>query len=221
MSTSPTTSLFRDWLASTVSSITRDHESVKNPDEVLCAGIVGDHNACSTQANVYFLANPKEICGLGDDYSTEDLLVTPREWIEIYRPCWTWGTDPATGLPKHVISQLFSTIWVMAVAVFCMWIAFKLWRAWRQRDAGKGELCHFSRLLWASSMFMWGGGAFLAGLSYEVLEWNLKCTNPGGSYCLAYSWMEIVYVMLQCAACCSLLVAVSFSSSVSYPQELS
>lgn len=191
-------------------NITRLASAVaKTTEDVLCAGIYGDHTACSVQANVYYLADAREVCTLPHEHQIEDLLVTPRQWFESYRPCWTWGTSAETGLPRVVFSQPSSTFFVMLAAALCLWVGFKFWKSWREPG-----MYHLSRLLWAFSMCAWGLGAFLAGLSYEALEWHLKCSGSGSTYCLAYSWMELVYVVLQVGACNSIFIAVAYSSQV-------
>lgn len=175
-----------------------------------CSGLYDDHTRCSTKVHVFFEANPQEVCGLGDTYDDVDLLVTPTQWYKSFRPCWTWGED-GSGMPTRVFSQPSSTLFVMIVAVICFVVSRQLHKTWRHREDG---IFHLSRLLWAFSMGAWGVGTFFAGLSYEALEWHLKCTGYGSVYCLAYSWMEIVYIVFQTGACCSILIAVAFSSQV-------
>lgn len=66
-------------------------------------------------------------------------------------------------------------------------------------------------------MGSWGLRAFFAGLIYEALEWRFKCTATADSYCRAFSWLEVVYIILQVAAGNAILLAVVFSSQVCFP----
>ncbi|CAM9905739.1 unnamed protein product [Discosporangium mesarthrocarpum] len=129
----------------------------------------------------------------------------------------TWGQNPTTGLPKYVFSQPSSSFFVLFLAIGCMWVGRQFRLAWQRRDSNN-KTFELSRLLWSGAMTSWGAGAFLAGLSYEALEWHLKCTSPAKSYCLQFSWLEIAYVILQVAACDVILLAVAFSSQVTSPR---
>lgn len=132
--------------------------------------------------------------------------VTKAEWIALWskdndrrqvaRPCWVW---PSRDDPKYVLSQPSSSFFVMLVAFSTIYAGVRYYLSWRSSKGGEYE---FSRLFWAMGLICWGLGAFLAGLSYEALEWHLKCElHDDNDRCVLYSWLELVYVMFQVAAC--------------------
>ncbi|KAJ9447862.1 hypothetical protein DIPPA_13486 [Diplonema papillatum] len=140
--------------------------------------------------HVAALSNTTNATNDGLLYRWNGHAVTPTQWCTDYRPCWVFGgqSDPA-----FVLSQPSSTFFVMFLALQCIVIGVYILH---QREY-RGQL-QFSRVYWGFGMLLWGLGAFFAGLSYEMLEWELKCRDR--EYCILYSWMEMVYVVWQVAA---------------------
>lgn len=99
------------------------------------------------------------------------------------------------------------------VAIGCMVVGRRFWLSGYVRDA-TGRL-HLSRFWWAITMGLWGLASVVAAPAYQALEWHLKCTTADELYCRAYSWMEVVYIILHIAACNAMLLAVASSSQVS------
>ena len=132
-------------------------------------------------------------------YKVAGAPIRPSEWCGQYRACWVLGggsaSNPVADPPGFVFSQPSSTFFVMLLAFICMGVGVRLLAS--RRDDATGQL-QFSRVCWGIGMLLWGVGAFLAGLSYEALEWELKCR--GRDFCILYSWMEMVYVVYQVAA---------------------
>lgn len=66
--------------------------------------------------------------------------------------------------------------------------------------------------LWLGINFiLWGLGAFLAGLSYQVFGYYLKCV--GNEYCTFTNWIELLYMTLTVLSINALLVAYSYLSN--------
>ena len=68
---------------------------------------------------------------------------------------------------------------------------------------------HQARLWWGAALILWGGGALLAGISYEAFSYQIKCA--GREACLWTSWWEIGYLILSAASVDAMLVAQAYS----------
>lgn len=163
------------------------------------------------------------------DSTDANLLYTPNvtkiQWItpwnkdnpyrNVSRPCWILVPLNDYENAEWVLSQPTSSFFVMMVAVFCLYYALVYYKCWRiPHPVENAHTLDFSRLFWSLGLACWGVGAFVAGLSYEALEWNLKCQFllNNNDFCVRYSWLEVLYVLFQVAACDFSLLASAFSS---------
>ena len=86
-----------------------------------------------------------------------------------------------------------------------LWIAGGV-HFWRIRDGQR------SREWMALALVLGGIGAALAGTSYQLLGYELKCA--GRNLCLWTHWLEVAYMMLQAASTSAMLIAVACACTV-------
>lgn len=162
------------------------------------------------------LGNPQWDKNSTNDGILYQPIVSPEQWIapwqdctekELCRPCWVWGGYEN---PTFVLSQPSSTLFVELLGLICVIGGVRFYLAWSNKVTSN---LNFSRLLFGLGMIAWGLGAILAGLSYEALEWELKCRNRQG-YCVKYSWLEVAYVLLQVVSGDFLLLASALSTDL-------
>lgn len=67
-----------------------------------------------------------------------------------------------------------------------------------------------NKKLWGLSMLFWAAGTFLAGTSYQGLEYMLKCA--GNEYCQFTSWFELAYLFVTAISIS--LLAIAFSNDL-------
>ncbi|KAL7580953.1 hypothetical protein ACA910_005769 [Epithemia clementina (nom. ined.)] len=164
----------------------------------------------STDANMLYSPNVSKV-----EWVTPWSLDNPRR--DVARPCWILKPWNDYENAELVLSQPSSSFFVMVIAIACFYYAviyYKLWRNTSGTPGSQYRTLEFSRLFWSLALLCWGIGTFLAGLSYEALEWNLKCAflQNNNDLCVRYSWLEVVYVMFQVAACDLSLLASAFCS---------
>jgi hypothetical protein len=114
---------------------------------------------------------------------------TPEQWCEI-QPCFEIGGVTFTQPLGSALVYLLALLWVAGGLYY-----------WRIREG------HRSREWMALALVLGGIGAGLAGTSYQLLGYELKCA--GRSLCLWTNWLEIAYLMLQAASTSAMLVAVA------------
>ncbi len=114
---------------------------------------------------------------------------TPEQWCEI-QPCFEIGGVTFTQPLGSILVYLLALLWVAGGLYY-----------WRIREG------HRSREWMALALVLGGVGAGLAGTSYQLLGYELKCA--GRSLCLWTNWLEIAYLMLQAASTSAMLIAVA------------
>lgn len=122
-----------------------------------------------------------------------DPPVTPQEWCE-QRPCIQWGDT--------IINEPFSSALVLLLAV--AWVGVGgYFLVTRQDQRSRG---------WFGAALVLGGvGAGLAGISYQLFSYALKCA--GQEVCLLTNGFEVWYSICQAASISAMIAAVAFAAS--------
>lgn len=100
-----------------------------------------------------------------------------------------------------VLSQPGSTFWVYALGLITCVVA--QW-FWLQAD---GDL---ARQLWSIGLWLWGVGALIAGTSYQVMGYHLKCRDGRVVWT---NWWEAIYMICQQLSVNALLAATALTST--------
>ena len=124
-----------------------------------------------------------------------DPELTPENWCQI-QPCMTINI----GSKAIILTQPSSTIFVYLLGILTLGVGLNF--LWIQGDEA-------SRLWWGISLMLWGGGALLAGTSYQAFGYQIKCA--GKEVCSWTSWWEVIYLIFQQLSMDALLVAVALS----------
>jgi hypothetical protein len=119
-----------------------------------------------------------------------------------------WGITPQEWLNSHwyvqwnniVLAEPSSTFFVFLLAFIILVVSFKFLKNTRNQK---------SRLWFGLSMLAWSLSTFSAGISYQILSYELKCA--GRDVCLWTTPWEIVYLFLYVLSVKLLVVAVSYS----------
>jgi len=106
---------------------------------------------------------------------------TPQQWLE-RQPYVTAGF----GGRKWLLMQPSSTLFVYLLGVVAIVFGIRILRM----VSGKK-----SAAWWSASLILWGAGALLAGTSYELFSYEIKCAAQ--NLCLWTSWWEIGYLLLS------------------------
>lgn len=116
---------------------------------------------------------------------------TPEQWCE---------TQPCLEIGGLTFTQPFGSVLVYLLAL--LWVAGGVYY-WRIREGQRSRE-------WMSLALVLGGiGAGLAGTSYQLLGYELKCA--GRALCLWTNWFEVAYLMLQAASASAMLIAVAYA----------
>jgi hypothetical protein len=118
-----------------------------------------------------------------------------------------WGITPQQWLNSHwyvrwndiVLAEPSSTFFVFLLAIVIFILSF---RFLKKTDHQK------SRLWFGLSMLAWSLSTFSAGISYQILSYELKCA--GREVCLWTTPWEIVYLFLYVVSVKLLVIAVSY-----------
>lgn len=70
---------------------------------------------------------------------------------------------------------------------------------------------------WSISLWLWGIGALLAGVSYQLFAWEIKCR---GRFQAAWtSWWEVVYMLCQQWSVNAMLAGVAYATTTGWLQQ--
>ena len=120
-----------------------------------------------------------------------DPPTTPEQWCE---------TQPCLAIGGITFTQPFGSVLVYLLAL--LWVAGGVYY-WRVREGQR------SREWMSLALVLSGIGAGLAGTSYQLLGYELKCA--GRVFCLWTNWLEVAYLMLQAASASAMLIAVAYA----------
>ena len=132
------------------------------------------------------------ICGCNRIYTIQYTpSIKPSEWCQ---------QQPCIQISNFVLSQPTSSILVFILALLTLFSG-----------------CHYlisnqnqySRKWWGYTLLLSGFGAVLAGISYQLFGYELKCS--GKEYCNWTNWFEIYYNFSTVASAATLLIAIAYS----------
>lgn len=117
-----------------------------------------------------------------------------------------WGITPQEWLNNHwyvrwndfVLAEPSSTFFVFSLAIVILLLSIRFLRSANHQK---------SRFWFGLSMLAWSLSTFSAGVSYQILSYELKCA--GRSVCLWTTPWEIVYLFLYVVSVKLLVIAVS------------
>ena len=118
-------------------------------------------------------------------------ITTPIEWCE-NQPCVVFELFSQ----NITIVQPSSTILVYFLGVITIFLGLSLLRN-----------ILFNKFVswWGIALLLWGLGAIVAGTSYQIFSYELKCA--GRSFCIWTSMWEIVYLMFSVGSINAMLIA--------------
>jgi hypothetical protein len=116
---------------------------------------------------------------------------TPERWCEI-QPCFEIGGVTFTQPLGSILVYLLALLWIAGGVYF-----------WRTRDRQR------ARTWMCLALVLGGVGAGLAGTSYQLLGYELKCA--GRDLCLWTNWLEVAYMLLQAASTSAMLIAIAYA----------
>jgi len=118
-------------------------------------------------------------------------LLTPDAWRESHFHLQ---------IGNLIISEPSSSLFIFLLAGLYLCVAYLFFRRHDNQQ---------SRLWWGIFMLLFGLGAILAGVSYQVFSFEIKCR--GYDYCLWTSWWEIGYMICTVAGVGAGFIAVAYS----------
>jgi hypothetical protein len=119
-----------------------------------------------------------------------------------------WGITPEQWLDSHwyvrwndwILAEPSSTFFVFLLGFVILVLSIRFLRSTNQQK---------SRFWFGLSMLAWSISTFSAGVSYQILSYQLKCA--GRDVCLWTTSWEIVYLLLYVISVKFLVVAVGYS----------
>lgn len=115
--------------------------------------------------------------------------ITPQEWLESH-----WYVR----FNDMILAEPSSTFFVFALAFIILFVSLKFLNNTHQEK---------SRFWFGLSMLSWSLSTFSAGVSYQILSYELKCA--GQTECLWTTPWEIVYLILYVLSVKFLVIGVS------------
>ena len=118
-----------------------------------------------------------------------------------------WGITPQEWLSNHwyvrwndvVLAEPSSTFFVFALAIVILLLSFGFLKSVNHQK---------SRFWFGLSMLSWSLSTFSAGVSYQILSYELKCA--GRSVCIWTTPWEIVYLFLYVISVKLLVIAIGY-----------
>ena len=108
--------------------------------------------------------------------------------------------QPCIEVSNIILSQPTSSILVFLLAFQTIFAGYQFLKNHKNQN---------SRKWWGYSLLFTGLGAFLAGISYQLLGYELKCT--ASDYCHWTNWLEIYYNLTTVMGAGTLLIGVGYS----------
>ena len=115
----------------------------------------------------------------------------PAEWCQ---------KQPCLEIDNFVLSQPTSSILVFILAILTLFSGYQYLIINNNQH---------SRKWWGYTLLLTGFGAILAGISYQLFGYELKCS--GKEYCNWTNWIEVCYNLLTVAGGGTLLIAIAYS----------
>ena len=113
-----------------------------------------------------------------------------------------WCIDqPCIEINNIILSQPTSSLLVFILAFQTIFAGYQFLKKHQKQK---------SRIWWGYSLLFTGIGAILAGVSYQLLGYELKCRSS--DYCNWTNWFEIYYNLATVLGAGTLLVAIAYSS---------
>ena len=106
------------------------------------------------------------------------------------------------GEHSFILSQPSSSVLVFFVALFTIFNGYKFLSHTQQQR---------SKFWWGMGLLLSGLGAFLAGISYQALGYEIKCN--GREFCTFTSGWEVAYMLLSALGMGAFLIAASYSNA--------
>lgn len=114
--------------------------------------------------------------------------ITTNEWCSL-QPCLSLG--------GYTLSVPSSSLFIFSLAILTIVLGFKL-----------------NDHIWRRGLIFWGIGALSAGISYQLLGFELKCA--GRDICIWTTPWELVYMVFTMAAIAKMLEAITGNKKLAY-----
>ena len=108
--------------------------------------------------------------------------------------------QPCFELNGLILNQLSSSILVFILAIQTLFAGYKFFVNNKNQT---------SRIWWGYTLLLTGIGAILAGISYQLFGYELKCADK--EFCNWTNWFEIYYNLFTVSGAATLLIALSYS----------